>query len=244
MAASLPRLLPCGDAALAVEFGATIDPASNARVLALDARAAEIPGVVETVPTYRSLLVHYDPLVIGFDALGARLLGLCASLDDLRPGEGSVEGGRTWRVPVAYGGRFGIDLDDVAARHGLSSHGLIDRHAAPLYQVAMIGFMPGLAYLAGLDATIATPRRETPRLETPAGSISIGGVQGLIASIPAPSGWHLLGRTPVRTYDPRRDPPFLLAAGDWVRFEPIDPDRFAALDRAAEAGDVVADPIG
>jgi KipI family sensor histidine kinase inhibitor len=232
------RVLPCGDAALAVEFGSTIDPRLNARVLALDARAgAGVPGIVETVPTYRSLLVHFDPLVTDFEELSSTLLSLAQDLSD-EPSDG-----RLWRIPVVYGGGFGIDLDDVAERHGLSSSQVIDKHSAPIYRVYMIGFVPGYAYLGGLDPDLATPRRETPRLKTPAGTISIGGSQAVIASIEAPSGWHLLGRTPVRSFMLERDPVFLIAVGDRVKFEPVNASRWDELDRAAAAGDPVAEVV-
>lgn len=233
-----PRILPCGDAALAVEFGDRVDPALNARVLGLDARIrAGLPGLVETVPTYRSLLIHYDPIATSFEQVSEAALALAAGLSD-EPAKG-----RLWRVPVVYGGPFGIDLEDVAAHHGLTTAELIERHAAPTYRVYMIGFLPGFAYLGGLDPTIAMSRRETPRLKTPAGTISIGGVQALVASIEAPSGWHLLGRTPVRSFMPDRDPVFLLDAGDEVRFKPIPALRWDALDRAAAAGEPVAEVI-
>jgi KipI family sensor histidine kinase inhibitor len=237
-AAASPRVLPCGDTALAVEFGEAIDPAVNACVLALDARVAQgIPGVVETVPTYRSLLVHYDPDVTDFDTLGATLSALSADLPDT-PAEG-----RLWRIPVVYGGAFGVDLEAVSARHGLAPADLIARHAAPIYRVYMIGFVPGFAYLGGLDPSLATPRRDVPRARTPAGSISIGGAQAAVASIEAPSGWHLLGRTPVRSFMPDREPPFILNAGDRVTFEPVPAERWDALDRAAAAGNLIAEAL-
>ena len=232
------RILPCGDAALAIEFGSTIDPRINARVLALDARlTGQVPGVVETVPTYRSLLVHYDPVATDFDTVSSCLASLAEDLPD-EPSEG-----RVWRIPVVYGGEFGIDLEDVAVRHGLTASQVIEKHSAPLYRVYMIGFVPGYAYLGGLDPDLATPRRETPRLAVPAGTISIGGVQAVVASIEAPSGWHLLGRTPVRSFKLDREPVFLIQAGDRVKFEPIDASRFAELDRAAAAGETVAEVI-
>ncbi len=237
MLASAPRILPCGDAALAVEFGDAVDLRLNARVLALDGRVQGLDGIVETVPTYRSLLVHYDPVATDFAILSETLVSLAADLPD-EPTEG-----RLWRIPVVYGGEFGIDLDDVAARHGLTTSQLIDKHAAPIYRVYMIGFLPGFAYLGGLDPAIATSRRETPRLKTPPGTISIGGVQALVATIEAPSGWHLLGRTPVRNFMPARDPVFLLEAGDRVAFEPIPASRWAELDAAAGRGDPVAEIV-
>lgn len=236
---SPPRVLPCGDTALAIEFGSAIDANLNARVLALDSRVSEgLAGVVETVPTYRSLLVHYDPAVIDFDTLSTKLLALSANLPD------TPAKGRLWRIPVVYGGAFGIDLEEVAERHGLTPAALIEKHAAPVYRVYMIGFVPGFAYLGGLDPALATPRRETPRPRTPAGTISIGGIQAAVASIEAPSGWHLLGRTPVRNFKLDRDPVFILTPGDRVRFEPIPPERWDDLDRAAHAGELVAEAMG
>jgi len=232
-----PRIRMCGDAALAVEFGQTIDPAVNRRVLALDRNLADaaIAGVVESVPTYRSLLVHYDPVQIGFAELSERLLTL-AQLPV--PPESSI---RRWRVPVVYGGDYGVDLEDVARAHQLSTADVIARHCGSDYRVAMIGFTPGFAYLSGLDPSIATPRRESPRTQTPAGTISIGGAQACVQCLAGPSGWHLLGRTPVRTFHPHRDPVFLMEPGDAVSFHPIDANEFAALERAAERGDTVAE---
>ena len=239
MTYSDPRILPCGDAALTVEFGETIDATLNARVLALDARISKgVTGVVETVPTYRSLLIHYDPVATDFDGLRAVLARMATDLPDALPA------GRLWRVPVVYGGAFGIDLAETAARHNLSPASLIEKHAAPVYRVYMIGFLPGFAYLGGLDPAIATPRRETPRLKTPPGTISIGGVQALIASIEAPSGWHLLGRTPMRNFMPSREPAFLLRPGDRVTFEPTPAARWDSLNAAAAAGEWVGEVVG
>jgi 5-oxoprolinase (ATP-hydrolysing) subunit B len=225
-----PRLLSAGDTALTVEFGDAVDPRINARVLSLDrALATAAPeGVVERVPTYRSLQVHFDPDRLDVDTLARTILGLAATLDDEPPP------GRLWTVPVAYGGEHGIDLDAVAERTGLTPEAVIARHLAGAYRVYMIGFQPGFAYLGGLDPALHLPRRETPRLKTPAGTISIGGIQAAVASIEAPSGWHLLGRTPVRAFDPRRAEPFLFAVGDRLRFERIGADDFATLARRVE----------
>lgn len=231
------RILPSGDSALVVEFGDTVDPELNAAVLALDAALAGQPGIVEAVPTYRSLLVHYDPLATGFAQVSGRVH---ASLASAPPESGAY---RTWRIPVAYGGEHGIDLEATARTHAISPDELVRRHAAPNYQVYMLGFLPGFAYLGGLDPSIAIPRRTDPRLTTPPGTISIGGVQALVASIEAPSGWHLLGRTPVRNFMVARDPVVLLAPGDRVRFAPMDPRDFAELDAAAAAGELVAELV-
>ena len=167
---ALPRILPSGDTALTVEFGSSIDPDINRRVLALDRNVASeaVTGVTETVPTYRSLLVHYDPLQIGYAELSDKLLALAQ-----RPVPPET-GIRRWRVPVVYGGDDGIDLDDVARAHNISTSEVIAKHTGSEYRVAMIGFTPGFAYLSGLDPSIATPRRESPRTYTPPGTISIG----------------------------------------------------------------------
>lgn len=232
-----PRLLACGDTAFTIEFAAGIEAEAGARVMALDALLAEraLPGVLETVPTYRSLTVHLDPLVADPAELGRAVLALAG--EALAP----LPAARLWRIPVVYGGAFGIDLEAVAAHHGLTPEAVIARHSAPEYRVAMIGFLPGYAYLAGLDPGLALSRRPSPRPVTPAGTVSIGGAQALVASIPAPSGWHLLGRTPVKTFVPKRDPAFLLRPGDRVRFVPTAPERWDALAAAAEAGETVAE---
>ena len=234
-----PRIVPCSEAALVVEFGDTIDEAVNSKVLGLDRSItrAKIAGLIETVPTYRSLLVHYDPLTTGFAELSEKMLALAKAV--------RVENGtrRRWRIPVVYGGEYGIDLEDVAKARGISPDEVIRLHTGGDYYVAMLGFLPGFAYLAGLDPRLATPRRLDPRTVTPAGTISIGGVQAGVQCLEAPSGWHLLGRTPVRTYHPRRDPVFLVEPGDAVSFYAIDQRDWAALDAAAEAGEPVAELI-
>jgi KipI family sensor histidine kinase inhibitor len=234
-----PRIVPVGDAAALVEFGATIDPTTSERVLALDRALAAIshPAILETVPTYRSLLIHYDPLVIDFAAL-ADAVGRVASRPDA-----SVAVSRHWRVPVVYGGDYGIDLADVARSSGITEADVVQRHTAVTYRVYMLGFLPGFSYLGGLDPTIATPRRDNPRLVTPYGTISIGGVQAGIQCLEGPSGWHLLGRTPVRTYHPTRDPMFLIEPGDRVTFFAIPPAAWSALDTAAAEGAVIAEQV-
>jgi len=236
---SPPRLLPSGDRAITVEFAKNIDDAANQRVLALDRAlsAAKVAGVTETVPTYRSLLVHYDPVQIGFDALGEKLVALAQM-----PAPAAAKP-RRWRVPVAYGGENGIDLEDVAKNLDITPEEVVARHAGGDYRVAMIGFTPGWSYLSGLDKSLHMPRRLSPRVFTPAGTISIGGVQAGIQCLAAPSGWHLLGRTAVRTFRLHRDPVFLTEPGDRVTFYPVDIKTYEEQTRAAEAGEVVAELI-
>jgi KipI family sensor histidine kinase inhibitor len=232
-----PRILPSGDSAITVEFSRNIDDDANRRVLALDRLVVRetIPGVTETVPTYRSLLVHYDPLQIGFEALSEKLIAL-AQLPDPR-----MESTRRWRIPVVYGGEHGIDLEDVAKTLKTTPDDIVARHSAGNYRVAMIGFTPGWSYLSGLEDFLHMPRRQNPRLLTPAGTISIGGVQTGVQCLAGPSGWHLLGRTAVRTYQLHRDPTFLLEPGDQVQFSVVDAKTFIEQDRAAEAGEIVAE---
>src|SRR3982074_2538188 len=239
MAATLspPRILPSGDSAITVEFSRNIDDAANQRVLALDRTLAREPvsGVTETVPTYRSLLVHYDPVQIDFDTLGEKLTSLAQ-----RPVPQATTT-RRWRIPVAYGGEHGIDLEDVAKTLKTTPDDIVARHVAGDYRVPIIGFTPGWSYLSGLEDSLQMPRRQNPRLLTPAGTISIGGVQTGVQCLAGPSGWHLLGRTPVRTYQLHRDPIFLLEPGDAVTFTAIDVQTFAEQDRAAELGEIVAE---
>lgn len=241
MSASLPqpRLLPSGDSAIVVEFARAIDEIANQRVLALDkaVAAASIEGVTETVPTYRSLMVHYDPERIDFGVLGAKLLAMAQGP---LPPAGKA---RRWRVPVAYGGENGIDLEDVAKRLDVTPDEVVARHSGGDYRVAMIGFTPGWSYLSGLDKSLHMPRRLSPRVFTPAGTISVGGVQAGIQCLAAPSGWHLLGRTAIRTFQLHRDPVFLTQPGDRVTFYRVDEKTFAEQSRAAEAGEIVAELV-
>lgn len=234
---SEPRFLHAGDRALTVELGNVIDPAVNDLVVTLDdrIRAAAIPGVEETIPTYRSLQVVYDPLVIR----AARLIPLLRALVPERAEPPRDR--RRWRVPVCYGGEHGMDLDFVAETHAITTDEVIALHSSAEYRVYMIGFAPGFAYLGGLPEPLHTPRRQNPRTLTPASSISIGGIQAAVSSMPVPSGWHMLGRTPVRTFDSRRKAPFLMKTGDLVRFFAIDAPTFDRLDALADRGETVAD---
>lgn len=233
-----PTLHPSGDSALCLQLGETIDAGVNARVIALGAALTADPvlGVTEVVPTYRSLLVRYDPEIIRGAALEAVLCARYAALD------GAAALGRLWRVPVVYGGAVGQDLDEMAAQKGLTREALIALHSGAEYRVYMIGFAPGFAYLGGLPEVLHTPRLAKPRQLIPAGAIGIGGQQASINSVAGPSGWRYIGWTPVRVFDPNRSPPFLLEAGDRVRFVPVDPDAGAALAERAAVGDALIAP--
>ncbi|MCW5752959.1 MAG: 5-oxoprolinase subunit PxpB [Alphaproteobacteria bacterium] len=221
------RFLDAGEQALVVEFGDGIDPALNAMVHAFDAalQEAAIPGLQETLPTYRSVLVHFDPATIDRVALRARLrelAGLAAS--------GRFHPARRWLVPVAYGGAAGMDLDDVARALELSTAEVVRLHAGAEYVVYMLGFSPGFPYLGGLPQRLHLTRRAEPRLRTPARSVIIGGQQAAILPGEMPSGWHVLGRTPVHSFDLRRAEPFLFRPGDLLRFEPVSEAELARLE--------------
>lgn len=234
-----PKILPCGDSAVTIEFGDRIDPDINGMVLALDdvIRARAPAGLLETVPTYRSLTVQFDPVETDYEAL-IRLVN--EETQDLAPRKAV---GRRWRVPVVYGGEYGSDLEDVAETHGMTPAQVIEIHSSAIYRIYMIGFLPGFTYLGGLDKRIATSRRVQPRAKIPSGTIMIGGEQAGIAPMDMPSGWHNLGLTPVRPYAPERDPVFLFAAGDEIVFEPVDASRWDALQKAALAGEPVAEEM-
>ncbi len=223
------RFLPAGGNALVVELGAGIDPATSDAVIALERSlaAAAIEGILETVPTYRSLLIAYDPVRTSARELERRIVEL------ERPGALQRGTCRSWRVPVAYGGRFGADLEWVAGRAGLAVEEVVRRHSAVEYRVYMLGFAPGFAYLGDLPGELEVSRRAEPRSEVPPGSISIGGRQTALSSVPMPSGWQLIGRTPLRPFDLRRPDPFLFRAGDRVRLVPVDEARFRELEEIA-----------
>lgn len=236
--ADAPVFLPVGEQAISVQFGEVIDPDINARVLALaDALLADPPqGVLDVVPTYRALLIRYAPAQIRGAALEHEVR---ARLAQLVSASGQQ---RQWDVPVLYGGNVGQDLETLAADKGMSAERFAARHAGADYRVYMVGFAPGFAYLGGLPPELAAPRLATPRQRVPAGAIGIGGEQASINSVAGPSGWRYIGWTPVRLFDPQRNAPFLLAAGDRVRFVPVGVQEAAALEARAQAGDPLITP--
>jgi len=235
------RFLSAGDRALVVEFGDRVDRALSDDVLRLDAslRSSGVPGVVETVPTFRSLMVHYDPTVTS----RADLEGAIAGRLDRRS---RVRSDATlWRMPVCYEGEFAPDLAEVARLAGLTMSEVVALHSAVRYHVYMLGFLPGFPYLGDLPHRLALPRRADPRLRVPAGSVSIATTLTAIYPYESPGGWHLIGATPIRLFDPERPRPALLAPGDIVRFEPISFASFAAIRKAVDCNDyqIAGEPI-
>lgn len=228
-----PRILPVGDAALVVEFGDRIDPKIHRQVLAL-AHALEwepLPGLRETVPTYCSLLVYYDPRQLLWDEARGRISDALE-----RAAEIPLPEPRELEIPVVYGGEFGPDIGFVAAHNGLSEADVVRLHTGSTYTVYMLGFAPGFVYLGGLPEALATPRLPTPRPSVPAGSVGIAGLQTGIYGISTPGGWQLIGRTPMPMLDLQRQPPTPLRPGDRVRFIPISAEEFATWQRTDGAG--------
>lgn len=228
-----PRILPAGDAALVVEFGDTADRRFHDAVVALDAQISADPpvGVLELVPSYRSLLVHFDPRTTSGDALREALLALAC-----RPAAQQAEPRNHWRLPACYEPPHGEDLDEVAHLLGSTPHAVAAAHAQASYEVVMYGFAPGFVFLSGLPAELAISRRATPRPPAPPGALTVAAGQALIASVAMPTGWYMVGRTPARTFAVDRDPPFPIAVGDSVSFTPVDGTTFERLCAAEDAG--------
>jgi inhibitor of KinA len=220
---------PLGDRGVTITLGASINEAVHLRVRATTARidVEGLPWLVDRVPGFASVTVHYEPAALErpgatpYDAVVRELTALLSSLSD-----DALPDPRTIVIPVCYGADLGPDLADVANRHDLTPDDVIQIHAGAAYLVYMIGFMPGFAYLGGLDDSIVTPRRPAPRTEVPAGSVGIGGNQTGVYPTVSPGGWNLIGRTPLKIFDIRRLEPALLAAGDQVRFRAITRDEY------------------
>ncbi len=222
MAAGL-RIAAAGDSALLIEFPSRIEPAINERAIAL-ARSLERrcgSALRDVVVGYCSVTVYFDPLAVDARWLEAEALDEAAGIETEQFREAAV-----LEVPVCYGGDCGPDLAEVATFAGCSEGEVIERHAAVTYRVYLLGFVPGFPYMAEVDPRIAAPRRATPRTAVPAGSVGIaGGQTGIYPSV-TPGGWNIVGRTPMRPFDPERGEPFLFRPGDQVRFRPIGRDEF------------------
>jgi TIGR00370 family protein len=231
-----PRFLPCGDLALSVELGDDINREVNARVLALEylIQQRRVSGVTETVPSYRSLLVYYDPLVVGWGVLTKSLHALWR---EARPEV--LPPARTVEVPCCYEGDLGFELEAAAEKIGLPADEVARLHADADYYVYFVGFTPGLPYMTGMPDRIFIPRLVQPRLKTPPGSVSIGGIQCCIYPVESPGGFWVLGRTPLRLYDPESADPILLRAGDQVRFTMITRPEYDAIAAAVADGTYV-----
>jgi len=228
-----PRFLNAGDSAVSVEFGAHISPEINQRIRAFDAAllSRNIPGIIETVPTYCALTVHFDPSVTPRDTLLSEMTDTLQHISSLQ-----LDSAMVIEIPVLYGGDMGPDLPFVAKHCKKTEAEVIALHAEPEYLIYMLGFTPGFAYLGGLHESLATPRLQSPRLLIPGGSVGIAGEQTGIYPMDSPGGWQLIGRTPLRLYDPLREPPILLEAGWYVKFKPIDAAEYARIEDQVKKG--------
>ena len=214
-------LKPLGDSALLVELGDKIDSAINQRVHALNAllQTNSIAGIIETVPAYCTLLIHYDPLILTFDQVTHWVRDKLTQVDDsLNRKPSQLE------VPTRYGGASGPDLEAVAVSKGISAADVVRIHSEREYTVYMMGFTPGFPYLGTLDERLIMPRLETPRTLVKAGTVAIAGSQTGIYPLDSPGGWHLIGWTPLKLFDPTSEAPFLFSPGDIIKFIPLESD--------------------
>lgn len=217
------KVVPVGDSAVFVEFVERVDPVINDRVIALaeSLDSARLSAVRDVVPTYRSVAVYFDPLRVDYDALLDAIDRCARDATHAKPSSP-----RLIRIPVCYGGDLGPDLAELADDAHMSEGEVIEVHSAPTYRVYMLGFIAGFAYMGTVDARIAAPRHPTPRLRVPLGSVGIAGAQTGIYPAVSPGGWRLIGRTPIRPFDPSRPQPFLMRAGDRIQFYRIEREEF------------------
>jgi KipI family sensor histidine kinase inhibitor len=208
-------LKPLGDSAILIQLGDTIDPALNARVHALSRLLQTIPTIIETVPAYCTVLVHYDPLVTTYNQIKNIIEEKISLLDD-----STQRPSRYLEIPVLYGNASGPDFESVATTLALSPSELIRLHSEREYTVYMMGFTPGFPYLGILNEKLTLPRLSTPRTRVPAGSVAIAGSQTGIYPVDSPGGWHIIGHTPLKLFDPTSETPFLFTPGDTVKFIP------------------------
>ncbi|RKJ07001.1 5-oxoprolinase subunit PxpB [bacterium D16-54] len=227
------RILTAGDSSLLIEFGNEISPEINRRIAAVVElmREQHIEGVVDVIPAFCSLLVNYDPRVAGYEKMKKRLESLVRV--DIKVGQVKR---KIFEIPVLYGGEYGPDLASIAEHAGISQDEVIAIHSSRDYLIYMLGFLPGFCYLGGLDERIHTPRLSNPRLRIRAGSVGIGGSQTGIYPLDSPGGWQLMGMTPVKTYDPEREIPILVEAGNYIRFVPIDEEQYKQIQAQVEDG--------
>lgn len=227
------RYLVSGDCAVCVEFGNEISPEINRKIRAfkIALEKEQIRGIVETVPTYRSLLVVYRPEVIRFKELTEKFDRVMQNMGNVRiPSPTVIE------IPVLYGGELGPDLENVASHNGLTPDEVIRIHTSKEYLIYMLGFIAGFPYLGGMSKEIATPRLKSPRVKIEGGSVGIAGEQTGIYPVASPGGWQLIGRTPLKLYDAEREKPVLLEAGQYIRFRSVTGEEYAEIERQVNDG--------
>jgi len=227
------KYIPSGDSAFIIKAGDVISEEVNLVVRKLLKRLEEenISGILDFIPSYNELMVCYDPVTVDYRQLLEIFKRCAADLSAMTLLDAEVV-----HVPVMYGGEFGPDLQYVAEYNGLTEEDVISIHGTADCLVYMLGFTPGFCYLGGMDRRIATPRQETPRLKIPAGSVGIAGEQTGIYPIGSPGGWQLIGRTPLRLFNPDAKPEFLFSAGDYIRFYSVDKDEYERIAAAVAEG--------
>ena len=228
------KILTAGDSSILVEFGKVISPEINRKITATVQlmKMQHIEGVVDIIPAFCSLLINYDPRVISYEEITERMQHLLKM--DAKMDEGKK---KIYEIPVCYGGEYGPDIANIAEYAGLTEEEVIKIHSSRDYLIYMLGFLPGFCYLGGLDERIHTPRLANPRIKISAGSVGIGGSQTGIYPLDSPGGWQLMGMTPVKTYDPDREVPILLEAGDYIRFIPINEEEYNRIKEQVERGE-------
>jgi len=227
------RYLAAGDKAIVLEFGNEISREVNllVRKLYYSISKENIEGIEEMVPTYRSLIIYYNPQKIKYADLSKKLKELEKSVTEI-----TLPAAYVTELPVIYGGEHGPDLEFVAQYNKLSAKEVINIHSEKEYFIYMLGFSPGFAYLGGMSDKIATPRLEKPRMKVLGGSVGIAGKQTGIYPIESPGGWQIIGRTPVKLFDPQKEPPFLLKSGDYIKFYPINQEQFKEIEKKVNQG--------
>lgn len=221
------KILITGDTSISVEFGNSIGEDINRQVRNLKewVKKEQIAGITEMIPTFCSLMIQYNPQIIRYEELADKVQGYSGVVLG-----NANEKKRIVEIPVCYGGEFGPDLAFVAEHTGLSEQEVIRRHAGRDYMIYMLGFLPGFAYLGGMNTSLIVPRLQKPRIKIEAGSVGIGGEQTGIYPIDSPGGWQLIGKTPVKPYDSDREQPFLYQAGDYIRFLSIEKEEFHEIE--------------
>jgi inhibitor of KinA len=227
------KYIPSGDSSVIVKAGREISADINRTVRKLLVRIENenIEGLIDLIPSYTELMICYDPSVICIKKLLDTLRSFENNVEDMELPDSSII-----QIPVLYGGAWGPDLQEVARLNNLSAEEVIKIHISVKYLVYMLGFTPGFCYLGGLDLRIATPRKETPRINIPAGAVGIADKQTGIYPVESPGGWQLIGNSPLRLFDPFKKPEFLINAGDYIHFYPVDEDQYKNIQAEVKEG--------
>lgn len=227
------KYLPLGDSAFLIKLGNEISVEINKKIRALSIKISQskIKGIVELIPAYNELLICYDPHLINFDILLERLKLIENSLSSI-----TLPPPQLIHIPVCYEPEFALDIEIVASTNILSVDEVVRIHSSSHYLVYMLGFTPGFCYLGGMDFRLTTPRKDTPRIKIEAGSVGIAGNQTGIYPIDSPGGWQIIGKTPIKPFDPNRQPEFLIEPGDYIKFDPISLKEFNDIQKMVEQG--------